>query len=414
MLIDFPMQTMLIIMLCILIGDALFEFILDVLNLKNLKPELPEEGTGIYDPEKYARSQQYYKANQTFSWIVSATSLLGTLAMLLLGGFGWLDIWLRNHTNNPVFLALLFFGVLMLVSGLLQLPFQLYKIFVIEEKFGFNKMSIRTFVTDKIKGLIIGGVIGGLLLSLLVMIYENTGSYFWILSWVTVSVVMLFATMFYASWILPMFNKLSPLPEGSLRTAIEEYSRKTGFQVQNIFVMDGSKRSAKANAFFSGLGKKKKIVLFDTLIQNHTTEELVAVLAHETGHYRLKHTRTGLLLGLLQTGLMFYMLSFFLGNVNLAHALGAEIPSFHLNILAFGILYTPVSHVLSIFMNMNSRKHEFEADGFAKKTSDANAMISALKKLSVDNLSNLTPHPAYVFVHYSHPPLLERIKALQS
>lgn len=302
----------------------------------------------------------------------------------------------------------------MLVSGLLQLPFQLYKIFVIEEKFGFNKMSIRTFVTDKIKGLIIGGVIGGLLLSLLVMIYENTGSYFWILSWVTVSIVMLFATMFYASWILPMFNKLSPLPEGSLRTAIEEYSRKTGFQVQNIFVMDGSKRSAKANAFFSGLGKKKKIVLFDTLIQNHTTEELVAVLAHETGHYRLKHTRTGLLLGLLQTGLMFYMLSFFLGNVNLAHALGAEIPSFHLNILAFGILYTPVSHVLSIFMNMNSRKHEFEADGFAKKTSDANAMISALKKLSVDNLSNLTPHPAYVFVHYSHPPLLERIKALQS
>ncbi|HNQ00201.1 MAG TPA: M48 family metallopeptidase, partial [Bacteroidia bacterium] len=266
MLIDFPMQTMLIIMLCILIGDALFEFILDVLNLKNLKPELPEEGTGIYDPEKYARSQQYYKANQTFSWIVSATSLLGTLAMLLLGGFGWLDLWLRNHTNNPVFLALLFFGVLMLVSGLLQLPFQLYKIFVIEEKFGFNKMSIRTFVTDKIKGLIIGGIISGLLLSLLVMIYENTGNYFWILSWVTVSVVMLFATMFYASWILPMFNKLSPLPEGSLRTAIEEYSRKTGFQVQNIFVMDGSKRSAKANAFFSGLGKKKKIVLFDTLI----------------------------------------------------------------------------------------------------------------------------------------------------
>ena len=400
-------------MLLILIADSIFEFVLDLLNLKLLKPELPEACRDIYDPEKYALSQKYYKTNQKFSWISSGLSLLITLLMLWFGVFGWLDLFLRQYTSHPIILALLFFGILSFGSVVLQLPFELYKIFVIEEKYGFNKMTPAVFIADKLKGMLLAVIIGGILLSVLVMIYNGTGSNFWWLAWLTVSCVMLFATMFYASWIIPMFNKLTPLPEGELRTAIEKYCRNAGFALNNIFVMNGSKRSSKANAFFSGLGKKKKIVLYDTLIEKHSTDELVAVLAHETGHYQLKHTRTGLFLGLLQTGLMFFFLSFFLGNRELAIALGSNEASFHLNILAFGILYTPVSHLLSIFMNVISRKHEFEADAFARKTSNATDLVTALKKLSVDNLSNLTPHPAYVFVHYSHPPLLERLKALQ-
>ncbi|MBK7431961.1 MAG: M48 family metallopeptidase [Bacteroidetes bacterium] len=408
------MHPLLVFMICILIADAIFEFVLDVLNLKCLKPDLPAEAKDIYDAEKYKRSQEYYRTNQRFSWISSVPVLILTLIILGTGGFGWLDAFLRNTTSHPVYLALLFFGTLMIASGIFGIPFQLYKIFVIEEKYGFNTMTLKTFILDKIKGMLIGSILGGLILSLLVFIYLRTGAYFWILAWGVVAAFLLFATMFYASWILPLFNRLIPLPEGELRTAIEEYSRKAGFQLNNIFVMDGSKRSAKANAFFSGLGKKKKIVLFDTLIQKHTTAELLAVLAHETGHYQLKHTRTGLALSLFQTGLMFFLLSFFLGNKDLALALGATEPSFHLNILAFGILYSPVSNVMSIFMNRISRKHEFEADAFAGKTNDAGQLIAALKKLSADNLSNLTPHPAYAYVHYSHPPLLERLKALQS
>lgn len=408
------MHPLLIFMLLILIADSIFEFVLDLLNLKLLKPELPEACKDIYDPEKYALSQKYYKTNQKFSWISSGLSLLITLLMLWFGVFGWLDLFLRQYTNHPVLLALLFFGILSFGSAVLQIPFELYKIFVIEEKYGFNKMTPSVFIADKLKGMLLGVIIGGILLSVLVLIYTGTGSNFWWLAWLTVSIIMLFATMFYASWIIPMFNKLTPLPEGELRTAIEKYCRNAGFALNNIFVMNGSKRSSKANAFFSGLGKKKKIVLYDTLIEKHSTDELVAVLAHETGHYQLKHTRTGLLLGLLQTGLMFFFLSFFLGNKELSIALGSIDASFHLNILAFGILYTPVSHLLSIFMNVISRKHEFEADAFARKTSNAADLVTALKKLSVDNLSNLTPHPAYAFVHYSHPPLLERLKALQN
>ena len=408
------MNSLFVIIICIVLFDFIVDRILDYLNLKNLSVEMPKEAEGIYDAEKYRKSMEYYKVNDRFSMITSTFSLLLLLAMLFFNGFAWIDNYVRSITSNPVWMALLFFGIIGIASDILSMPFALYKIFVIEEKFGFNKMTMKTFFVDKIKGYFLGAIIGGGLLAALVWIYGVTGKYFWLYALGVLAVFMIFATMFYGSVILPLFNKLTPLPEGELRTAIEEYCAKVGFKLDNLFVMDGSKRSAKANAFFSGLGSKKKIVLFDTLIEKHTTDELVAVLAHEIGHYKKKHTKQGLILGLFQSAIMLYILSLFLGNPELSKALGASQSSFYLDILAFGILYSPLSEILGILMNMLSRKNEFEADHYAKETYNAESLSNALRKLSVDNLSNLKPHPAYVFVHYSHPPLLQRLEALRN
>jgi STE24 endopeptidase len=401
----------------LIIGIVLLDFLvdryLDYLNLESWTPELPKEAEGIYDAEKYRKSMEYYKVNDRFSLITSTFSLFLLLAMLFFHGFAWVDNFVRSITTNPTWMALLFFGILGLASDLISTPFSLYKIFVIEEKFGFNKMTWKTFLVDKIKGYLLSALIGGALLALIIWIYGITGKFFWLYALGVLALFMVFATMFYASIILPLFNKLTPLPAGELRTAIETYCKKVGFNLTNLFVMDGSKRSSKANAFFSGLGAKKKIVLFDTLIEKHTTDELVAVLAHEIGHYKKKHTRQGLMLGLLQSAVMLFVLSQFLGNPQLSEALGAKQSSFHLDILAFGILYSPMSEILGILMNILSRKNEYEADHFAKETYNAEALANALKKLSVDNLSNLKPHPAYVFVHYSHPTLLQRLAALR-
>lgn len=408
-LVKFIMLTLLI---CIVVISYVFERILDYLNLSRVDPQLPIEAKGIYEEDKYRKSQEYFRVNHRFSQLSSLLGISMMLLMLFFGGFGKLDIWLHEYTHNPIALALLFFGILGLGSDLLSLPFSIYKTFVIEEKFGFNRTTPKLFILDKLKGYLLSIIIGGALIAGLVKIYLFTGNYFWLLAWLVMTLVLVFVSMFYTSLLLPIFNKLSPLEEGELRSAIQDYCAKAGFNLSNIFVMDGSKRSSKANAFFSGLGKRKKIVLYDTLIKNHTTDELVAVLAHETGHYKLKHTRTGLLMGVLQTGIMLYILSLFLGNESLSVALGAESSGFHLELVAFGILYSPVSMLLGILGNLISRKHEYEADAFARKTFAAIPLINALKKLSSDNLSNLTPHPAYVFFHYSHPPLLSRLKAL--
>ncbi len=408
------MNTLFIIIVAIVLFDFVVDRVLDYLNLKSFSPELPKEAEGIYDAEKYHKSMEYYKVNDRFSMITSTFSLILLLAMLFFNGFAWVDNYVRSFTISPVWMALLFFGIIGIASDFLSMPFALYKIFVIEEKFGFNKMTLKTFFLDKLKRYLLGAIIGGALLAALVLIYGATGKYFWLYALAVLAFFMIFATMFYASIILPLFNKLTPMPEGELRSAIEAYCNKVGFKLNNLFVMDGSKRSAKANAFFSGLGSKKKIVLFDTLIIKHTTDELVAVLAHEIGHYKKKHTKQGLLLGLLQSGVMLFILSLFLGNPELSKALGASQSSFHLDILAFGILYAPLSEILGILMNMLSRKNEYEADHYAKETYNGEALASALKKLSVDNLSNLKPHPAYVFVHYSHPTLLQRLDALKN
>jgi STE24 endopeptidase len=305
-----------------------------------------------------------------------------------------------------------FFAILMIASDILSLPFSLYSIFVIEEKFGFNKTTIKTFILDKIKGALVAAILGGVVLSLFVWFYSFTGELFWFWSWLLFVAIMLLMTMFYASVFVPLFNKLTPLPEGELRTEIEQYCTKVGFKLDNLFVMDGSKRSTKANAFFSGLGAKKRIVLFDTLVDNYTKEEITAVLAHEVGHYKKKHTLTSLILSALQVGVMLFLFSLVISSKQIPLALGIQEPSFHIGFLVFSILYTPLSMLTGVLMNMVSRKNEYEADNYAKTTYNHNPLILALKKLSGDSLSNLTPHPINVFVNYSHPTLLQRIRSL--
>lgn len=396
----------------ILVFNYLLEKYLNYLNRKSRSTELPKEAEGIYDAEKYKKSQEYHQVSDRFSNITSTFSFLLILAILFLNGFAWIDDFARGFSDNPILVAIIFFGILGFASDILSTPFDLYDTFVIEERFGFNKTTPKTYFLDKLKGYVLSAIVGGGVLTLIVWLYYSAGDLFWLYAWGAISLFMVLATMFYASVILPLFNKLTPLPEGELRTAIENYCKKVGFKLDDLYIMDGSKRSSKANAFFSGLGAKKRIVLYDTLIEKHTTEELVAVLAHEIGHYQKKHTLTAIVLSILQTGLMLFILSYFLKSPELSAALGVQEPSFHIGILAFGLLYSPLSIILGIGMNYLSRKNEFEADRYAKETFGGAPLQSALKKLSVDNLSNLTPHPAYVFFYYSHPPLLQRLRAL--
>jgi STE24 endopeptidase len=389
--------------------EFILERVLDYLNKSRWSETLPAELEGIYDPEKYGKSQQYLKANHSLSQMTETLNIVLVMAMLLFGGFAFLDGAIRHYTENPILMALLFFGVLGFIADILGTPFSIYATFVIEEKFGFNKTSIKTYILDKLKGWALALILGGGLLAFIVWIYEASGQWFWLIAWAVISFFSLFMTLFYSNLIVPLFNKQKPLEDGELRDNIQAFAEKAGFNLKDIYVIDGSKRSTKANAYFSGLGKKKRIVLYDTLIQDHTTDELVAVLAHEIGHYKKKHTLTGLVLSIMQTGLMLFILSRFLGSPHLSGALGAEQPSFHLGVLAFGILYTPLSVMLGLVLNTLSRKHEYEADHFAAVNFSGESLANALIKLSVNNLSNLRPHPAYVFFYYSHPPLLKRL-----
>jgi STE24 endopeptidase len=334
--------------------------------------------------------------------------------MLLLGGFGILNEFSYSVFNNYIFVALLFFGILMFASDILNTPFSVYDTFVIEAKFGFNKTKPFTFIGDKLKGWLLGALIGGGLLALIIWFFQLSGEYFWLLAWATVSVFTIFMTMFYSQLIVPLFNKQTPLEEGDLKAAIKEMADKTGFKLDNVFVIDGSKRSTKANAYFTGLGSKKRIVLYDTLISDLSQEEIVAVLAHEIGHYKKKHNLKGTISGLIQAGLTFFLFSLLINNPDLSAALNVEKPNFHISLIAFGILYSPVSMIIGVFSSIISRRHEYQADRFAAENSNAEALISALKKLSGKNLSNLTPHPLYVFFHYSHPTLVQRIQALNN
>lgn len=401
----------------IIIGILVFDFVLerwlDYLNTTRWSDKLPEEVKGIYDEEKYRRQQAYSKTNHRFGMLTSTFSFILLMLMFFLEGFAVVNDWAVSVSANPIWSALIFFGILLLASDILTTPFSLYETFVIEEKFGFNKTTPKTFVLDKLKGWLLGAVIGGGLLALIIFIYMKTGEWFWLYVWLVVSGFSIFMAMFYSSLIVPLFNKQTPLGEGELKQAIQSFASKVGFKLDNIYVIDGSKRSTKANAYFTGLGSNKRIVLYDTLINDMETPELVAVLAHEIGHYKKKHIIWSLLFGILQTGIMLYIFSLFISNPALSAALGVEEPSFHIGLIAFGILYSPLSSLIGIGMNLFSRRNEYEADAFAKKYYDGSALASALKKLSVKNLSNLRPHPAYVFVHYSHPTLLQRLAALK-
>lgn len=405
-------QTILYIILGITLVSYLFDQLLDYINIRTQRTDIPDEVAAFYDREKYTRSLQYHRERTRFSFMTSAFSLLLSALMLWYGGFGWLDGWLREFTGHPVVLALAFFGVIAVVSDILTFPFQWYSTFVIEEKYGFNKTTIKTFLLDKLKGYLLGALIGGALLSVMIYLVRTIGPDFWIWFALIACSFMFFMNMFYTSLILPLFNKLTPLQDGELKTAIEAFARKVNFPLDNIFVIDGSKRSSKSNAFFSGIGKRKKIVLYDTLISNHTTDELVAVLAHEVGHFKKKHIVWSYILSTVQIVFTLYILSLMVFNESVSIALGGSQLSIHLNLLAFGILFSPVSGITGLLMNIYSRKNEFEADAYAKETFSGNALANALKKLSVDNLSDLYPHPLYVFFHYSHPPLLQRLKAI--
>jgi STE24 endopeptidase len=407
----------------ILVLDYGLERVLDYLNSTYWSDELPKELIGIYDQEKYSKSQLYEKSKQKFSFVLSTLTLILMLLMLIAGGFAWLDAYVRHYTHNPILMAFLFFGILGLVSNVLSLPFDCYHVFVLEEKFGFNRTTARTFILDRLKGLLLSIIIGAGLLSLIIVIFESTGNFFWVIAWAVITFFMIFMSMFYSNLIVPIFNKQKPLDQGPLRDAIEQFAVKVGFKLKNIYIIDGSKRSKKANAYFTGLGVKKRIVLYDTLIMDHTIDELVAVLAHEIGHYKKKHNLMGIILSTLQTGVMLFILSFFIRKDSvLAQALcqalsglsGLEVKqSFHVGILAFGLLYSPLSFILGLILNRISRKHEYAADRFAGIHYNAFALMDALKKLSVNNLSNLRPHPVYVFFYYSHPTLLQRLHSLE-
>lgn len=400
--------------LLIIVIEYILSRTLSYLNSKSWHTNLPKKLEFLYTKAAYNKAKNYAIANQKVNFWAGLLSTTSILAMLFFDGFALLDDWLRQFTDNSIYLALAFFGILLVISDVLSLPISIYSTFVIEEKFGFNKMTWKTFVGDKVKGYILGGILGGAIMALLIYFYEWAGSWFWVYAWGLITAISLFFVMFSTSLIMPIFNKFTPLEDGELRKAIEEYAQRVNFPLKNIFIMDGSKRSAKGNAFFSGLGSQKSIVLFDTLIAEQSKEELVAVLAHEVGHYKKKHIPQSILLSIIQTGVLLFILNFALSSPHLSAALGVQEPSFHIGLLAFSLLYTPISLLVGILMNIFSRKNEFEADNYAKTTYDGEALENALKKLSVNHLSNPTPHPAFVFFYYSHPPLLQRIEALKN
>lgn len=407
-------EILFLIIIAILVFNFLFSRILEHLNAGKYGDPVPEGLEDVYEAGEYRKSMKYKKVNYRFAILTGTFSFVIILLMFFLEGFAFADKLAGSLTENPVLTALLFFGGLMLISDLINTPFSIYDTFVIEERFGFNKTTAKTFVLDKIKGWLLGALIGGGMLAAIVWFYQLTGKNFWIYAWILVSVFTVFMNMFYSTLIVPLFNKQSPLEEGELRDAINAFSEKAGFKLTNIFVIDGSKRSTRANAYFAGLGAKKRVVLYDTLIDDLTTDELVGVLAHEIGHYRKRHTVTGMILSIIQTGVVLFILSLFVGSPLLSQALGADIPSFHIGLIAFGILYSPISMVLGIGMNMMSRRNEYQADRFAAEKYKAPALINALKKLSGKNLSNLTPHRLYVFFNYSHPTLHQRVQALKN
>ncbi|RMF65631.1 MAG: M48 family peptidase [Calditrichaeota bacterium] len=407
------MNVYAIIILATLVFSFLLNLVTEILNLRALKGTLPEEFRGVYDAEAYRKSQEYTRVRTKFGFVTSTFGLALTLAFWFAGGFNALDQVVRGWHLHPILTGLTYIGILVFAKSLLSLPFSIYSTFVIEERFGFNKTTPATFAADLLKGLVLAIVLGGPLLAGVLAFFEYAGSAAWLYCWLATTLFTLFVQFIAPTWIMPLFNKFTPLEEGELRKAILAYAESVRFPVKNLFVMDGSKRSTKSNAFFTGFGKNKRIALFDTLIEKHTVPELVAVLAHEIGHYKKKHIIQGMVISVVHMGVMFYLLSIFISHRGLFEAFYMQQMSIYAGLIFFGMLYSPIELILSVFMQMFSRKNEYEADRYAAETTrNPDAMVSALKKLSRDNLTNLTPHPLYVFLNYSHPPVLDRIRAL--
>lgn len=401
----------------LLIGVLVFGYLLrktlGYLNVKNPVPAIPDTLMEYLNEAKLKESKAYQQENFRFKFLAGTFSFILTLLFITQGWFGAIDTWVAGYGLSPLVKSLVFFGLVFVGSDILSLPFDYYSTFVIEEKYGFNKTNIRTFFSDKVKGYLLSILVGGALLMVFLWLIHQMGKDFWWQFWIVASIFMVGINLFYTAWILPLFNKLTPLEDGELKQKIVLYANSVGFPLQNIFVMDGSKRSSKANAFFSGFGKRKKVVLYDTLLEQHPPDELVAVLAHEIGHYKRKHILWSMILSVLQVGLMLFLLAQFIFSEQMSVALGGIEWSAELNIIGFTMLFAPISMVLGIGMNWLSRKNEFEADAYAKTTFDGKPLAEALKTLSVKTLSNLNPHPWYVFVNYSHPPLLKRLERLE-
>jgi len=402
----------------IIIGILTFEFILErvlsYLNYTWYSKPVPSEVSDVYDTAEYERSQEYKKTNFRFGIISSSVSIVATLLFLFLDGFAIVDSWARSIADHDIMVAIVFFGIIAVAGELISLPFSYFGTFVIEERFGFNKTTKKTFFLDKLKGWLLTAILGGGLLAVVVLCYNWAGADFWWYVWILVFLISVLMNMFYARLFVPLFNKQVPLEEGDLKHKISDYAATVGFQLDKIFVIDGSKRSTKANAYFSGFGSEKRVTLYDTLIDKLTHEEIVAVLAHEVGHYKKKHIIYNLIASTLTTGFTLWLFSLFVDSDLLAQALGVESASFHIGLVAFGLLYAPISRITGIVMSSLSRKFEYQADHYAQETYDGKPLISALKKLSSSSLSNLTPHPAYVFFHYSHPSLKQRIVAMKN
>ena len=410
-----------LIIIGLVIFNFLFSNILDYINHKNWKDKIPPELEGFYDKEKYKKAKLYSISKSKIGLLSSIISFLFVISLLVFNGYGFLNqlvysdslnLFLPFEINTSFARSGVFFLILFILNSLISIPFSYYNTFIIEEKYGFNKTSKSTFFLDIIKSTILSILIGGFLLFAALYLYDNINEGFWLWLWIGLSLLMVFINMFYADLIVPIFNKLTPLNNVELRKKIENYSKDVGYLLKNIYVIDGSKRSTKANAFFSGLGPRKTIALYDTLIEKHTENELVAVLAHEVGHFKKKHVLSGLLMSVIQIGIMAFFFELCLKLPEISIALGGLDTNFHLGLIGFSIIFSPISLISSILMNYVSRKNEFEADAYAKETFNGEDLSLALKKLSVDSLSNIYPHPLYVFFHYSHPPLIQRLRAL--
>lgn len=401
------------IILATIVVDLILNVWADYLNLKMLQPELPQPFKDVYEPDQYRKSQEYLRVNTRFGWITGTFNVVLILVFWFAKGFPLLDQWVRSWDLGPIFTGLIFIGVLAIFKAVLAIPFSIYATFVIEERFGFNKTTWTTFVLDLLKGTLLAILLGTPLLAGVLAFFEYAGVYAWIYCWIAVTLYMLGVQFIAPTWIMPLFNKFTPLESGELKSAILSYANSIKFPLENVYVMDGSRRSSKSNAFFTGFGKHKRIALFDTLIKQHTTNELLAVLAHEMGHYKKKHIMLSIILGILQTGLMLFLLSFFISYQGLFDAFYMDYTSVYAGLIFFAMLYSPLDFFIGMLMQMFSRRNETQADRFAVETTgDSQAMADALKKLSAHNLTNLTPHPFYVFLNYSHPPVLERINDL--
>ena len=403
-----------IIILVVILLEFIIDLVADALNIRSLKIRVPPDLEGIYDREAYRKSQEYTRINTRFSNITGTFQLVVLLLFWFLGGFNVLDQVVRSWGFSIAVSGVLYLGIILLAYSLLSLPFGIYSTFIIEEQFGFNKTTPQTFAMDQLKSIGLGILLGVPLILALISLFEYAGTFAWIYCWVLVTIYSLVIEFIFPTWIMPLFNKFTPIEEGELKTEIMDYAGSVKFPIKNVFVMDGSRRSTKSNAFFTGFGNNKRIALFDTFIAKHTVSVIVAVLAHEIGHYKKRHIPQGIIIGILHTGVVLFLLSIFLRSQGLYDAFFMEQESIYAGFLFFGLLYTPIELLLSIGMNKLSRKNEYEADNYAATTvKQPQVMIDALKKLSSHNLSNLTPHPFYVFMHYSHPPLLQRINAIK-